>query len=369
MTVGKEKHRVAVVLSGGGGKGAYQVGALKALRSAGVVPDIYCGTSVGSFNCGMLASGKSLEEVEKVWREMNTESVFKLRFDPRRFLTLNPQTALRFAFQSAKMLGGFVTEALKGKGSWWEAIDIDSFLLDTSPLADLIEKHVDLAALRKNDKDFSIALTQLKPVEGYPLRIVKKHEITHRHILASCSLPFIFPQVTIGGRVYCDGGVVMNSPLKPAVDAGADEIYVIDLTPPPPSYREATLPLAYQIMSAQCSSMLQRDIDLAHDLNGHYLAAHAEGKLVDGKAEVKTVDTRPGRSGSIITRHYRYLRIFVIRPSTDLEGIGGFLRFEPASADTWIEAGERETRETLQKHYEEEIAAPDGTKIKAVFRR
>ncbi len=369
MTARKEKHRVAVVLSGGGGKGAYQIGALKALRSAGVEPEIYCGTSVGSFNCGMLASGKSLEDAEQVWREMNTDSVFKLRYDPRQFLTLNPRTALRFAYQSAKLFGGFLTESLKGSGSWWETIDIDSFLLDTSPLEDLIVKHVDLAALRKNDKEFCLALTQLKPVEGYPLRIVTKHQITHKHILASCSLPFIFPQVTIGGRVYCDGGVVMNSPLKPAVDAGADEIYIFDLTPPPPAYREATLPLAYQIMSAQCSAMLQRDIDMAQDLNGRYLQAQLEGRLVDEKVQVHRIDSRPGAGGTPVTKQYRYLRIFVIRPSTDLEGLGGFLRFEPASAGTWIEAGERETRETLEKHYEKEITAPDGRTIKAVFRR
>jgi len=369
MTAGKEKHRVAVVLSGGGGKGAYQVGALKALRSAGVDPDIYCGTSVGSFNCGMLASGKTLEQVEQVWREMNTESVFKLRYDPRRFLTLDPRPALRFAFQSARLVGGFLTEALKGKGSWWETIDIDSFLTDTSPLGDLIAKHVDLAALRRSNKEFSLALTQLKPVEGNPLRIVSKQEITHRHILASCSLPFIFPQVTIGGKVYCDGGVVMNSPLKPAVDAGADEIYVIDLTPPPSTYREATLSLAYQIMSAQCSSMLRRDIEMAEDLNGRYLVAQLEGSLVDGKVQVRRVDSGPGGGGKPLAKHYRYLRIFVIHPSTDLEGIGGFLRFEPSSAGKWIEAGERETKEALKRHYEQEIAAPDGSTIKAVFRR
>ncbi len=369
MNVHKGKRRVAVVLSGGGGKGAYQVGMLKALKSFGVEPDIYCGTSVGSFNCGMIASGKSLEEVEQVWRGLNAESVFKLRCDPRQLLTLDPRGPIRFALQSARIFGGFLAETLKESGSWWDKIDLDSFLLDTSPLGDLISKNVDLETLRKSKKEFILALTQLKPIEGYPLQIVSKDKVTHKHILASCSLPLLFPPVTIGNRVFCDGGVVMNSPLKPAIDAGAEEIYVLDLTPPPRTYYDGTLPLAYQVMSAQLSAMLERDLAYAEDLNNRFLAAHLEGRLVDGKVQVRKLNRLPENRGNTVTKQYRYLRLYVIRPITDLEGIGGFLKFSPNLTAKWLEAGEREAKEILERHYEQEFTAPDDTKVQAVFSR
>jgi NTE family protein len=369
MAETKAKHRVAVVLSGGGGKGAYEVGVLKALKAFGVEPDIYCGTSVGSFTSGMLVSGKSLDEVERVWRELTTNNVFKLRYDPRRFFSLDPLIPMRFAFQSAKMVGRFVAEMLKSSGSWWETIDLDSFLIDTSPLAELIASNVNLEAVRKSAKKFFLAMTQLKPPRDNALQIVSNDKITHHHILASCSLPLIFPPVTIGDSEFCDGGVVMNSPLKPAIDAGADEIYVLDLTPPPRSYREGTLPLAYQVMSAQFASALQRDIQYAEDLNNQFLAAHLEGRLVGGKFEVKTMDPRPESVGKIISRHYRYVRLNVIRPTTDLAGIGGFLRFDPHTAAEWINAGERETKKLLERRYEHEVQGPDGSKIKAVLLR
>jgi hypothetical protein len=63
------------------------------------------------------------------------------------------------------------------------------------------------------------------------------------------------------------------------------------------------------------------------------------------------------------------LRLYLIRPSTDLGGLGGFLKFDSESAGKWIEAGERETKAALGRHYEREVAAPDGSTINAVFRR
>jgi NTE family protein len=366
MTRTNEKCRTAVVLSGGGGKGAYEVGVLKALKAQGVEPDIYCGTSVGSFNCAMLVSGKSLEEVEQVWRGLSTDSVFRLRYDPRRFISLDPRTPLRFAVESARLLGGFAAEVLKSSGRWWEKIDLDSFLIDTSPLGDLIAANVDLDAVRRSPKQLFIAMTRLKPTSVNPQEIVCNRDVTHRHVLASCSLPMIFPPVTIGNEVFCDGGVVMNSPLSPAVKAGAEEIYVVDLTPPPRGYQEGTLALAYQVLSAQFASMLQRDIEYAMHINDQYLAAHREGRLVGGRLEMKGTD-RSAAGLEPHPRRYRYLRLHWIRPKTDLDGLAGFLKFDPETAADWIETGKHFTAETLHNQPTEDITAPDGSVMKAYY--
>jgi NTE family protein len=362
-------HRVAVVLSGGGAKGAYEVGVLKALQERGIEPQIYCGTSVGSFNCAMLVSGRSLAEVESVWRHLSTGDVFKLRYDPKRLLSLDPLLPLKFAIGSVRLLGGFVAETLKSDGNWWETIDLDSFLLDTSPLGKLISSNVDISALRKSGKDIYVALTRLKPVESNALEIVGRENVTHSHILASCSLPFIFPQVIIGKETFCDGGVVMNSPLKPAIDAGADEIYVLDLTPPPRTYRDATLPLAYQVLSAQFSAALNSDVEFAEDINSRYLAAHKEGRLVNGRLEVTRFDTSAKNFGALVPSRFRYLRIITIRPSSDLGGIGGFLKFNPEIASKMIASGEKDGRKALEHHQEREVVGADKTAVNVVIRK
>ena len=369
MNSRNDTKRVAVVLSGGGARGAYEVGVLKALRKANIEPAIYCGTSVGSFNCAMAASGKGLAQMEDVWLSMDTGQVFKLRFDFREMLTFDPRKQINLAIRSAKVLGGILNEALKTGSSWWKVIDIDEILVDTSPLAELIRKNVDLAALRASKKEIFIALTRLKPSDRDPLHFVSAGEITHDHILASCSLPFIFPQVNIGAHTFCDGGVVMNSPLKPAIQAEADEIYVVDLMPPPRRYERATVALAYQVLSAQFSSALRRDIETALEFNRMYLAAHMKGRLVKDRLEITRMDTTPGREPELSSRRYRYLPIIVFRPEPDPEGIASFLNFDRQKARELIKQGESEAEETLSRHYEKEFVGPGGKVKTAVLSR
>src|SRR5260370_11644722 len=65
-------------------------------------------------------------------------------------------------------------------------------------------------------------------------------DITHDAVLASAAIPGIFPAVRIGADPYMDGGILMNTPLNPAIDLGADVVHVVPLDPsihnlPPPS--------------------------------------------------------------------------------------------------------------------------------------
>ncbi len=365
----REKRKVALVLSGGGARGAYEVGVLKALRAHDIEPDVYCGTSVGSFNCAMAVAGKTIRSMEDVWIGLTSSGVFKLRLDPRQLLTFDPRPPLRFALNSAKVIGGILSESIRTGVAWWKLVDLDDIFVDTSPLSDLIRRHVDLYELRNSSKEIRIALTRLRPAGGDPLQIVGGKEINHRHILASCSLPFVFPQVHIGRDTYCDGGVVMNSPLKPAVDAGAEEIYIVDLTPPPRTYQRATLPLAYQVMSAGFSYALQADIKAAEELNDMYLAAHKLDRLVDDKLEITRLQAVPGKGRVVVSRLYRYLRVRVIRPEPDPRGIESFLDFDPKNAETLIEQGERDAEAALSRYYEMKVLSRRRNIKMALFRR
>ena len=361
--------KVGVVLSGGGAKGAFEVGVLKALESRGIRPDIYCGTSVGSFNAAMAASGKTPAQIEKVWTAMTTRDVFTPRFDPMDLFNPDPRVQFKLALQSAKSLGSLLSQTLRQSGKWWQALDLDDFLLNTAPLHALIERNVDIQAVRRLGGRFSVALTRLKPSQGDALQLVDGSTMTHRHIVASTSIPLIFPPIETDGGIFCDGGVVMNSPLKPAISAGAEDIFVVDITPPPSTFDGGTLPLAYHVLSAQFSSALHRDIQYANDLNAQYMAAFYEGRLSEGKLEVRSMYKRTRAAPELKVSRYRYLRIVVISPSTDLGGLKGLLSFEPDNARKLIADGEECTQRVLDLYSEEEVEATDGAHLRMLVSR
>jgi NTE family protein len=365
MVSGSIKRRAGVVLSGGGGRGAYQVGALKALRSLNVEPEIYSGSSVGAFNAAMAVSGKSLEEMERLWTGTNARDVYVAKLDPRNLVSLRPAKSLRLMKESLASLWKFLRATASLKENGLQILDLDSLLVDMSPAEKLINGNVDIRALRAAGRKVLLTLTRLHPTEEKSIKILDNSQITHRHILASCALPLVFPPVRIGNETFCDGSVVMNSPLKPAIDAGSDDLYVIDLTPPPHVYNEHTLPLAYHIMSTQFSSFMRRDLEFAEDRNTQFLAAFRQGRLVGGRLELSRLE----RDGVIRKRRYRYIRIYIIRPGWDLGGIESILRFGGDYAAELIAAGERETLEILSRYYFEDLEAPGGDTMKVLRAR
>jgi NTE family protein len=358
--------RVAVVLSGGGGKGAYHIGVLKALERLNIEPDIYTGTSVGSFNAAMLVSGKSLEQAERIWLGLTDTDVFLTKFNPRSLLTARSTESIRLALESIRSLARLIASGVMSGKDWWRTLDLDSMMVDSSPMEYLIARSVDVASLKASKKSLCVPLTRLKPVTDDPLEILCNDRISHRHIFAACSAPLIFPPVSIGDQTFCDGAVIMNHPLKPAIDAGADDLYLVDLTPPPQAYDEHTLPLAYQVMSAQFSAMMRRDLAFARDRNSQFLAAFKERRLIDGRLEVSRVENRPGPLGEITRRRYRYIRLYVIKPSSDLGGIEGFLKFESGYTAELIAQGERDALGILSRYYVEALESPAGERMEVV---
>ena len=179
----------ALVLSGGGGRGAYECGVYKYLEEIGYEPDILVGTSIGAINAAAIGSGRSAAELEAVWLATRTRDI-------QRFWRLHP----------------------------WRAI------YDTSPWRKTLHRYIDFDALARTDKRLLIASTEL---ETGQLRIFDNREmtLTPDHILASCSIPLVYPWTKVGDYHYWDGAVMANTPLGSAIDAGADEILVVLLSP------------------------------------------------------------------------------------------------------------------------------------------
>lgn len=193
----------ALVLSGGGGRGAYHVGALRFLHEHEWFPDIVVGTSIGAVNGAAIASGHNARSLWALWRRLETRHVQKPNLNP-----------------------------FNG-----------NYLLDTAPLRETLEQDgwVNFDRLNSSEAAVHLRVTAME-VETGRLRVfgntpdafpgrMRQERIELDHIIASCSIPIVYPSTQLNGTAYWDGGTVANTPLSPAIDAGAEEIVVVLMTP------------------------------------------------------------------------------------------------------------------------------------------
>jgi NTE family protein len=189
----------ALVLSGGGVKGAYQVGALKYLMGeCHQEYDIVCGISVGALNAAgisQIEKGKPVEAIswlEDFWRTKikGTSSIHKRWFP----------------------FG--VVHSL-----WKESI------YNSKPLIDLVTKNFDLIKACNNGRDISVGAVCLHTGE---YRFVSSNEPGFlNHVLASSSFPVFLTPIEIEGKLWSDGGIVNVTPIGEAIKRGATDIDIL----------------------------------------------------------------------------------------------------------------------------------------------
>jgi NTE family protein len=210
--------RLGLCLSGGGARGAYQVGCLKALEELGILEKVYAisGTSIGSVNASLLAC-KTVDEMKDLW----------INYPASDF---NKDTSIFKMLRERKM-------EVVNKGIY-EIKALEQLLEDNLDLDKLKQKKV-FVTLSPAGMDNEGAMGLLKAsfrhylrndsqVIYSPLHEQDKKDITTQ-ILASCSIPFVFPSVSLEGQQVFDGGLFDNVPVKPLVDAGCDTVIVIHL--------------------------------------------------------------------------------------------------------------------------------------------
>lgn len=184
--------RTAFVLGGGGHRGAYEVGMLKALTEHGIEPDLIVGTSIGAINGAIYASSPDsggIATLEAAWRDLSFSDLFP--------------------------------------GTVWSrarsAIQQRTYLHANDHLRSWLADHLD-------DRD----------IEGLPVSfqcVAACIEDSSEHwfssgplvdaLLASSAVPGLLPPVEAGGRHYIDGGVVNSIPLSRALELGATRVFVL----------------------------------------------------------------------------------------------------------------------------------------------
>ena len=193
----------AIVLCGGGAKGAYQIGAWKALRKLGFYPDIVTGTSVGALN-GALIVMNDYNKAYKIWSNIDMKQIFSFKnVDITKANSMVELTKLLIS---------------QGESASYE------------PLLKLIENNIDEEKVRNSKIDFGFVTTQflpLKKIEMYKEDIPKGY--LNDYIMASAACYPYMKSYTIGKKSYIDGGYFDNMPIQMAIKKGATDIVVIDL--------------------------------------------------------------------------------------------------------------------------------------------
>ena len=193
--------KTALVLSGGGSRGAYQIGVWEALSELDVTIDMVFGTSVGSINGAMVVQG-DLELSRKLWQQMETDMIFDIE-------TTGLPSEDAWAYAKEIVLRG-------GAG--------------TSGLGRLLREYIDEDRVRNAAADYGLVTVEFPSLEGH---FLYKSDIPYGrladYILSSASCFPAAQKYVIGDREFIDGGYRDNLPVEMALDRGATSIIAVDL--------------------------------------------------------------------------------------------------------------------------------------------
>ena len=201
-----------IVLEGGGSRGAYHMGAVKAILEKGYNITGIAGTSIGAVNGAMIAQG-DFEVAYKVWETIKYDTLFDI--DEKKLMhALNKN----LNFNIVKYMSRKFTEMVKHGG------------IDTQKMRKFLDEHIDEDKVRNSNIKFGLvtySLTDKKPFELFVEDIPKG--MLKDYIMASSTLPG-FKQEPLENKYYIDGGVYNNCPLNMLVDNDFKDIFVVRTT-------------------------------------------------------------------------------------------------------------------------------------------
>ena len=300
----------ALVLSGGGGRGAFQVGVLEYLESIGWKPDIIVGTSIGSMNAAVYAIG-GISHLQKMWETIRTK-------DMHRFWRLKP----------------------------W------SSLFDRAPWKRTLEKYAPEDQLAQIKMPLYMVATDI--TTGHPTVYTNSEKpernkglyskipaLKHEHLLASSSIPYVYAPIRVDENSHWDGAVMYNSPLRPAIDAEAEEILMVLLSPyhkleendPRPMVQRSALPPMPRGLIGGVGYVL----DLA-----------LIGTFENDFEELRKVNRRVRQGQGQHAADHKQVRCAVIAPDEWISPLD-IIRYGPKRATTLRTLGATAARQTFQR--------------------
>jgi NTE family protein len=363
---------LALVLSGGAARGAYQAGAIR--RLARRFPDlrfsIVTGVSAGAINASFIAAhpgtlAEAMDELCGIWRRLQVEDIFRVD---------TPTLARHFTRWATRLAAGGSARAPAVRG-----------LVDCAPLYGTIERSSatvdgEIIGIERNlerKRLKALALTALNystgqtvtwvQARGLPMWSQPQHRSLHAriavdHVMASAALPIFFPAVRLGDSWYGDGGVRLSTPLVPAIRLGATRILAIsphhERSPaeaervrssgyPPPAE------ILGQLMEAIFLDILDEDARRLESLNR--LIAKLPEEEREGLRHVAIRVLRPSQDlGELACAYeprlptgFRYLIRSLGSRESDTSDFLSMLMFQPDYLEKLIELGEEDAEARL----------------------
>jgi NTE family protein len=353
----------AIVLSGGGGYGAYEIGVMRALfsgeastaRAAAVDPVVVSGTSAGAFNAALMCSAPPgmdslgcLDHVEDVWLEAIAgddcgSNVLRFRANPLVFLQPDCLARERTGQELTKDVG-YITDQLAQRAARFitsdegveqrvlDAIDA-SLIVSGDRFGQVVRETVDLANIRQSPRALRITATNWRTgIARVFANADMSDRLGHRIVMASTAIPGVFQTVELEGEPYADGGLVMNTPLRPAIEAGANVLHVVYMDPnasriPLPRLRN-TASTMYRFAVIALGSMMSRDIEIAKRVNLGLDVMEGRARVGSSVAHTAGVQFLLARLAEDHPITFRRLVIHRYHPSDDPGGTFRWLTFD-----------------------------------------
>jgi NTE family protein len=323
---------VGLVLSGGGARGAYEVGVLRYVRERIPPPTpfhVITGSSVGAINGAYIAATcdrpkAQARMLQRVWSEIRLDEVYRFGWDQMRSL---PQVL--FGRNLPKIthgstIGGLVDsrriESLVRERIPWRGIadnlyrgNLYAFACSATELATGLTTVFVQSATR--------SLPQWPEVPG---QVVVPTAITASHTLASAAIPVLFPAVRVGDQLFVDGSLRQNTPIRPAMHLGAERLLVIGL-------RHKTQSIAAQARAREQAKvvypnavfMLGKMLNalMLDKLEADLARIYRTNELIRVGTEIYGPDFPARIAQGISGRHgrpYKEIKLVMIQPSRDL---------------------------------------------------
>jgi NTE family protein len=328
--------RTALVLSGGGSRGAYEAGIILFIRErlsrrrGGHVPlDIITGTSVGAINASFLAAtcedpSTQAQRLVQAWRSLRLEELLSLgALDMikavRQLVRSDPPPPLPGTFRYGGLL---------------DTSGLEKFVIEIIPWRNIHRNlrrgHLHSLSVSATHVGTGHTVVFVHSRDPVPLSWSQnpfvRHRAAHigpRHVLASAAIPMLFPAVKIHGEYFTDGGLRQNTPMSPAIRLGADKILLVSLrhmtTPSEEAarleQREAAYPRPLFLMGKALNALLldhtEYDLERMERLN----AILEAGQEAFGPQFVDVLNSKLIELRGAPIRHIRAMHI---RPSVDI---------------------------------------------------